>query len=228
MLVPPGSRAHATAESVRPGISQGIPRSREVHDHERSPVLQRHQLECSPDGKLHAGIQHQTLCGSRARGPADGCPEPSHDAPELAVQVLRPEVFSRHNRLLRKPAHINSELFLVRQLSVICARSHDVRSWLGELCCRDGFAVFHLNGSGIKRDRRRPAPEKPIDTESLLALTTLAGVPTASTNRRDVDWHLRLVRPGCESWWGFLPDRARGRPLPRCRKTIVLDGCSQC
>src|SRR5262249_54076517 len=103
-------------------------------------------------------------------GPADGCPEPSHDAPELAVQVLRPEVFSRHNRLLRKPAHINSELFLVRQLSVICARSHDVRSWLGELCCRDGFAVFHLNGSGIKRDRRRPAPEKPIDTESQLRL----------------------------------------------------------
>src|SRR5262249_39306504 len=94
---------------------------------------------------------------------------------------------------------INSELFLVRQLSVICARSHDVRSWLGELCCRDGFAVFYLNGGGIKRDRRRPAPEQPIDTESLLALTTPAGVPTASTSGRDVDRRLRLVGPGFES-----------------------------
>jgi hypothetical protein len=71
------------------------------------------------------------------------------------------------DRLLRRPAHSNSELFLVCQLSVICARSHYVRSWPGKLCCRDGFAVFHLDSSGIKRDRRRPAPEKPIHTESL-------------------------------------------------------------
>src|SRR6266571_5633745 len=70
-------------------------------------------------------------------------------------------------QLMRRPAHSNSKFFLVCQLSVICARPHYVGSWLGELCRRDGFAVFHLNGGGIKGDRRRPPPEKPIDTESL-------------------------------------------------------------
>src|SRR5207249_12202705 len=115
------------------------------------------------------------------------------------------------------------ELLLVCQLSVICARSHYVRSWPGKLCCRDGFAVFHLNSSRIKRDRRRPTPEKPIHTESLQSLRALCVAPTASTNHGDVDRHLRLVRQGFESWWGLLPDRPRGWPLPRCRKAIVLD-----
>src|SRR5262249_47444173 len=148
------------------------------------------------------------------------------------VETERQRVFSSEaragGRLLRRPAHINSELFLVCQLSVICARPHYVRSWPSKLCCCDGFAVFHLNGSGIKRDRRRPPPKKPIDAESLLSLSTLGGIPTASTNRWDVDWHLRLVRPRFESWWGLLPDCPRGRPLLRCRKAIVLDGSGQC
>src|SRR5216117_1790254 len=95
-------------------------------------------------------------------------------------------------QLMRRPAHSDSEFFLVCQLSVICARPHYVRSWLVELCRRDGFAVFHLNGGGIKGDRRRPPPEKPIDTESLQSLSTLNSVPTASANCRDVDRYLRL------------------------------------
>src|SRR5438094_5364137 len=85
---------------------------------------------------------------------------------------LDPDLLTTHNSqlalwLMRKPAHSDSEFFLVCQLFVSCACPHYVRSWLGELCRRDGFAVFHLNGGGIKGDRRRPPPEKPIDTESL-------------------------------------------------------------
>jgi len=71
------------------------------------------------------------------------------------------------DQLMRRPAHSNSKFFLVCQLSVICARPHYVGSWLGELCCRHDFAIFHLNRSGVKVDRGRPAPEKPINTESL-------------------------------------------------------------
>src|SRR5262249_50325726 len=171
---------------------------------------------------LRTTASHLELPCSRRLRHIDGHFESQH--------VLRAEEFSRARggRLLRRPAHSNSELFLFCQLSVICARSHYVHSCPSNLCCRDGFAGFYLNVSGIKRDRRRPPPKKPIDTESLLSLSTLGGIPTASTNRRDVDWHLRLVRPGFESWWGLLPDCPRGRPLPRCRKTIVLDGSGQC
>src|SRR5262249_24398046 len=115
--------------------------------------------------------------------------------------------------------------FLVCQLSIICARPHYVGSRLGELCRRDGFAVFHLNGGAIKGDRRRSTPEKPIDTESL---STLRSFSTPSANRRDVDRHLWLIRSRFESWWSLLPDRARRRPLPGCRKAVVLNGSGQC
>ena len=57
---------------------------------------------------------------------------------------------------MRRPADSNSKFFLVCQLSIICARPHYVGSWLGELCRRDYFAVFHLNewrgliGEGVR------------------------------------------------------------------------------
>src|SRR5262245_43738722 len=105
--------------------------------------------------------------------------------------------------LLGRSGHVDRELLLHCQLTVVGACSQHIRAWRAEGGRRRGMSVLDRLGSRIEDDRCGPAPLHPRQREALRALR-----PAATTgNRGDVDGQFRLIRQWLERRWGFLPDR---------------------